>query len=138
MAELFHGGPTEEPVAVVDFVNDQTGLEDNRVRDHGIVERIGVFGNVEVFLDFTRRVGEERPVGADPAAVLIRLRDVVGADRDQPAVADLEFAVELDQPFRLPAVLGAEAPAAEDEDQRVLSLQLGEPAMLRLAIRDGR
>src|SRR6266481_5542866 len=65
VAELFESGAAEEPVAVVDFVNDQTGLEDKHVGDHGIVERIGVLGDVEVFLDFTPRIGEERPVGAD-------------------------------------------------------------------------
>jgi hypothetical protein len=63
--------------------------------DHGIVERIGVFDDVEVFLHFTPRVGEERPVGVDSGAIFIRLRDVVGADRDQPAIANLEFTMEL-------------------------------------------
>ena len=55
----------EEPVAVVDLTNDKAGLEDNHVGDHGIVERISVFGDVEIFLDDTPRVGEERPVGTD-------------------------------------------------------------------------
>jgi hypothetical protein len=90
------------------------------------VERIGVFGDVEVFLDFTPRVGEERPVGADSCAIFIRLGDNVGADRDQPAIRNLEFTMELNQPFRLPAVLGSVTPAAEDEDQGVLSLQFGQ------------
>ena len=65
LAEIFHGGPTKEPVAHVDLVNDKTGLEHNRVRNHRIVERIGVLGDVEILLDLTRWVGEERPVGAD-------------------------------------------------------------------------
>jgi hypothetical protein len=86
------------------------------------MERIGVFGDVEVFLDFTPRVGEERPVGVDSCAIFIRLRDIVGADRDQPAIAYLEFTMELNQPFRLPAILGSVTPAAEDEDHGVLSL----------------
>jgi hypothetical protein len=59
------------------------------------VERIGVFGDVEVFLDFTPWVGEEWPVGADAGAIFIRLRDVVGADRDQLAIANLAFPMEL-------------------------------------------
>jgi hypothetical protein len=50
--------------------------------DHRIVERIGVFGDVEIFLDDAPHVREERPVGADAAAILVRLRDVVGANRD--------------------------------------------------------
>jgi hypothetical protein len=61
------------------------------VRNHGIVGRIGVFGDLETFLDDTPRVGEERPVGADPAAIFIRLSDIVGADRDKPAIGNLEL-----------------------------------------------
>src|SRR5262249_47508246 len=126
LAELFHSGPAEEPVAVVDLVDDKTGLEDNHVRNHGIVGRIGVLSDVEIFLDFTSRIGEERPVGTDAAAIFIRLGDVVGADRDQPAITNLELTVELNEPFSLPAVLGAETSAAEDENHGILSLQFGE------------
>jgi hypothetical protein len=90
------------------------------------MERIGVFGDVEVFLDFTPRIGEKRPVGADTCAIFIRLRDIVGADCDQPAIGNLEFTIELNQPFRLPAVLGSVTPAAEDDDHGVLFLQFGE------------
>jgi hypothetical protein len=95
------------------------------------VERIGVFGNVEVFLDFPPRVGEERPVGADSGAIFIRLGDIVGADRDQPAMGNLEFKMELNQPFCLSAVLGSVTPAAEDEGHGVVSLQVGELPVFR-------
>jgi hypothetical protein len=95
------------------------------------VERIGVFGDAEVCLDFTPWVREERPVGADSCAIFSRLGDVVGADRDQPAIRDLEFTMELNQPFRLPAVLWSVTPATEDEDQGVLSLQFGELPVFR-------
>jgi hypothetical protein len=95
LAEIFHGGAAKEPVAVVDFVDEEAGLEDNHVGDHGIVERIGVFGDVEIFLNDTSRVGEERPVGADAAAIFIRLANIVGADGDEPAIGNLEFAMEL-------------------------------------------
>ena len=87
LAEVFHSGTAEEPVAVVDLVNDETGLEDNHMRNHGIVDRISVFGDVEIFLDYTPRVGEERPVGTDSAAIFIRQSDIVGANRDKPAIA---------------------------------------------------
>jgi hypothetical protein len=50
-----------------------------------IVDRIRVFGDVEIFLDDTPGVGEESPVSADSAAIFVRLSDVVGADRDKPA-----------------------------------------------------
>jgi hypothetical protein len=62
------------------------------VGDHGIVERIRVFGDVEIFLDDTPRVGEERPVGTDSAAIFVRLSDVVGANRDKPAIERFSIA----------------------------------------------
>jgi len=99
------------------------------VGDHGIVERIRVFGDVQILLDNTRRVGQKRPVSIDPAAKFIAFRDVVGADGDQAAIADFEFTVEFDQPFGLTAVFGAEASAAEDDDQGMLALQFGELPM---------
>src|SRR6266849_719783 len=56
LAEIFHSGPTEEPIAVVDLINDKTGFEHDHVGDHGIVEWIRVFGDVEIFLDDTPRI----------------------------------------------------------------------------------
>jgi hypothetical protein len=79
----------------------------------------------------TPHVREERPVGADAGAILIRLGDVVGANRDQPAIANLQLTMECNKPFSLPAVLGAETSAAEDEDQWMLSLQFGELSAFR-------
>jgi hypothetical protein len=95
LAEIFHGGPTEEPIAVVDLINDKTGLEHNHVGDHGIVEWISVFGDVEIFLDDTPRVGEERPVGTNSAAIFIRLSEIVGTDRDEPAIGNLELTMKF-------------------------------------------
>src|SRR6266446_5266456 len=126
LAEIFHSGPAEEPVAVVDLINDKTGLEDNHVGDHGIVGRIRVFGDVEIFLDDTPRVGEERPVGADSAAIFTRLSDIVGANGDKPAIGNLEFTMEFNKPFALPAVPGAKTSAAEGENHGMWSLQIGE------------
>jgi hypothetical protein len=80
LAQFFQSGTPEEPIAHVDFMNDQTRFEDDRVRDHGIVERVGVFSDVEVFLDFASRIGEEGPVGTNTAAIFIRLGNVVGAE----------------------------------------------------------
>ena len=31
LTEIFHSGPTDEPIAVVDLINDKSGLEDNHV-----------------------------------------------------------------------------------------------------------
>jgi hypothetical protein len=112
LAEILQRRPAQEPVAVVDLVNDKTGLKNNHVRDHRIVNRIGVFGDVEIFLNHTSCIGEERPVGADSRAVFVRLGDIVGANRYKPAVGNLKFTMELNKPFGLPAVLGAKASAA--------------------------
>ena len=57
LPEIFESGPPEEPVTVVGLINDKAGLEDNHVGDHGIVGRIRVFGDVEILLDDTPRVG---------------------------------------------------------------------------------
>src|ERR1700683_1138019 len=65
-------------------------------------------------------------MGADSGAVFIRLADIVRANRDQPAIRNFELTIELHKPFRLPAILGTETSAAEDENHRILSLQLGE------------
>jgi len=131
LAEFFHSGPAEEPVAVIDLINHKTGLKDNYLGDHGIVERIRVFGDVQIFLDNTPRVREERPVGTDTVAIFTRLSNIVGANRDEPAIPNLELTMELDQPLSLPAVLGSVTSAAEDEDQWILSLQFGELPVFR-------
>jgi hypothetical protein len=134
LAEIFHGGAAEEPVAIVDFVDDETGLENDDVGDHGIVKRIGVLGDVEILLDGAAGVGEKRPVGVDAGAIFIRLGDIVGAYGHETAIGDFEFAMELDEEFGLAAVLGAETSAAEDEDHGVRALQFGEFAAFRSVI----
>src|ERR1700687_3287699 len=72
-AQLLHRRPAEEPVAVVDLVDTQAGLEHQRVRDHRIVMRVGVFRDVEILLQFARGVREKRPEGTDACAEFIRL-----------------------------------------------------------------
>jgi hypothetical protein len=104
------------------------------VRDHGVVDGIRVLGDVEVFLDDAPYVGEERPVGTDSAPIFVRLSDVVGADRDKPAISNFELAMELNEPLSLPAVLGTETSAAEYENHRMLSLEFGELPALRAMV----
>src|ERR1700693_382156 len=123
LAEIFQSGPAEEPVAVVDLINDQTWLEDNHVGNHGIVDRIRVLGDVEIFLDDTPGVREERPVGTDSGAIFVRQSNIVGANRDKPAISDLKLTMEFNQTFSLPAVFGAETSAAEDQNRWMLSLR---------------
>src|ERR1700719_149144 len=56
LTELLQGRPTEKPVAIVDLINDKAGLEDNHMRDHRIVEGIGILGDIEILLHDTPRV----------------------------------------------------------------------------------
>lgn len=66
----FHGREAKEPVAHVNLVDEQTGLEHNRVRDHGIVGRISVFDDVEAFLNHTAGVQQGPPAGAQSPQTL--------------------------------------------------------------------
>ena len=51
---------------------DEPGLEHERVRDHRVVVGVGVLLDVEVLLHDPLRVREERPLGADRRAELLR------------------------------------------------------------------
>ena len=84
--------------------------------------RIGVLGDVQVFLDFAPGIGKKRPVRTNSGAEFIRLGYVVSADRDQAAIANLKLAMELKKPFVLPAVFRAETSPAKNENHWMLSL----------------
>src|SRR5215218_3890301 len=79
--EVDDRGAAPEPVAVVDLVDHEPGLEHERVRDHRVVIGVGVLLDVEVALDDAPRVREERPLGADGRAKLLELVMLVGRDR---------------------------------------------------------
>src|SRR6267378_5126599 len=95
--------------------------------DHRIVVGISVLGDIEVLLHHPPPVGKKRPVCANSRAKFVRLSDVVSADRDQPAVADLRLALKLYQPFVRPPVLWTIPAAAEHSDHRIVLLQFGKP-----------
>jgi len=59
------------------------GFQYDGVRNHRVVVRIGIFNDVEVFLDDATRIGKKRPVGVDAAPKFIRLGNIVSADCDQ-------------------------------------------------------
>ena len=84
--------------------------------------RISVFDDVQVFLDFAPGIGEKGSVRTNSGAEFIRLGYVVSADRDQAAIANLKLPVELNKPFVLPAVFGAETSPAKNENHWMLSL----------------
>jgi hypothetical protein len=65
-------------------------------------------------------------VRTDSAAIFVRLSDIVGANRDKPAVSNLELTMELNEHFNLPAIPGTVTSAAEDENHWILSLQFRE------------
>jgi hypothetical protein len=52
-------------------VNDKPGLQHHHVRDHGIVDGIGVFGDVEILLNDAPRIREKGPVRAYSAAIFV-------------------------------------------------------------------
>ncbi len=99
--------------------------------DHWIVGRIRIFRDVEILLDDPPRVRKEGPMSADTGAIFVRLDDVVGADCDKAAIANLHLTVEFKKPFGLSAVLGAITTATEDENHRILFLEFGEPPVCR-------
>jgi hypothetical protein len=72
------------------------------------VGRVGVLGDVEILLDDATRVSEEWPRGTQRVEHLVRLEQVVGADRDDLGVGDLDLRVQVDEVAQLPSVLGAE------------------------------
>src|SRR5271156_1785851 len=106
LAEILGRWAAEEPIAIIDLVNDEIRLEHNRMRDHRVVDRIGVFGDVQILLDGAPRVGEKRPVGAGSATKFIRLDNAIGAYCDEPAIADLHLAMELNKALGLSAIFG--------------------------------
>src|SRR5580698_8291392 len=69
--EIGDGGTPPEPVAVVDAVNDEARLENQRVRNHWIVLGIGVLLDVEILLHNSFRIGQKRPLRADRRAELL-------------------------------------------------------------------
>src|SRR3954454_11370856 len=69
--QVDYRGAPPEPVAVVDAVDDEPGLEHQRVRDHRVVLGVRVLLDVEVLLDDAPGVGEERPLRADRRAQLL-------------------------------------------------------------------
>ena len=58
LAQIFHRGPAEEPVAIVDLVYGKARFQDNDIWDHRIVERTAYSAISRSF--WTLRPGSER------------------------------------------------------------------------------
>src|SRR5947209_10651455 len=56
---------TPEPVAVVDAVDHETRLENERVRNHRVVFGIGVLLDVEILLNGSTGIRKKGPLGSD-------------------------------------------------------------------------
>jgi hypothetical protein len=92
------------------------------MRDHWIVLRVRVLGNVEILLNLSSRIGQEDPMSADAGAVLVRQKHVVGTDGDEPGVTDFHLVVKLDQTLGLAPILWTESSAAEYQDYGIWPL----------------
>src|SRR5262249_8871757 len=122
LTQILHRGPAEEPIAHVDLIYDEPRLEHDRMRNHRIVTRVGVLGDVDIFLDDSPRIGKKWPVRAYAGAKLIRFSDVVSADCDQPAVAHLHFTMKLNKSFMLAPIFRTKTSAAQNDNHRILFL----------------
>ena len=126
--ELVDAGAAPEPVAVVDAVHDETGLEHERVRNHRVVLGIGVFDYVEVPLHDPAGVGQKRPVRADRQAEFLQRVMVVSRDGDDLGVGDGDLRLEGRQFQVLLMFLRTEMPPGKGEDQRIAALELAQRA----------
>src|SRR5579872_4328412 len=62
LPEVGGGRTTPEPVAVVDFVDDEARLQHKRMGNHGVVKRVGVLSNIQVLLYLTTGVRKKCPL----------------------------------------------------------------------------
>ena len=97
------------------------------MRDHRVVVGVGVLLDLEVLLHDPPRVLEERPLGADRRAELLRRVVLVGRDRGDLRVAHGDLRIEGRELEVLLVLLRAVVAAREREDQRVVALDLAEP-----------
>src|SRR6202022_2723819 len=82
LPKLFDGRSAKKPVAVVDLEYNETRFEDDDMRNHRIVFRIRVLGDVEILLNLSSRIGQKGPMSADARAVVVCRKHVVGTDGD--------------------------------------------------------
>jgi hypothetical protein len=128
LTEVIHSRSAEEPIAVVDLVYDEAWFQNDDVRNHWIVVRISVFGDIQILLNGSAHIGKKRPVSTNACTVLVRNSDVVCANGHETAISHFQFTMQLDEELCLPTILGTKTSAAEHENQGVLTLELGELA----------
>src|SRR5271170_3925141 len=126
--EVGDGRPAPEPIAVIDAVDDESWLEHERVRDHRIIFRVGVFGDVEVLLNDSVGVGEEGPLGAHRCAELLQRVVVIGGDGGNLGVCHSNLRIERGKLQMLLVFFRAVVAARERQYQRIIALEFAEPA----------
>ena len=57
LPKFFDGRSAKKPVAAIDLEYNKTRFEDDDMRDHRIVLGVGVFGDVEILLNLSCRIG---------------------------------------------------------------------------------
>src|ERR1700719_2406109 len=57
LPKLFDGRSAKKPVAVIDLAYNETRFEDDNMRNHRIVLGVRVFGDVEILLNLSCRIG---------------------------------------------------------------------------------
>ena len=98
-------------------MDDQSRLEHERVRNHGILLRIGVFRDVEVFLNRSSGIGEEGPLCTDRRPELLQSVVVIGGVRGNPRVCHSNFRIERGKLQMLLVFLRARMPTRKRQDQ---------------------
>ena len=92
--EVDDRGPPPEPIAVIDAVDDESRFENERVRNHRIMLRVGILHDVEVLLNRSFGVGEEGPLGAHRRAELLESVVVIGGDRGNLGVCHSDLRIK--------------------------------------------
>src|ERR1700719_3136983 len=126
--EVDGGRPAPEPIAVIDAVDDESRLEHECMRNHWIVLRVGILRYVEVLLNGSVGVGEERPLRADRRAELLECVVVIGGDRDDLGVTHSDLRIKRGKIQMLLVFLRAVVATRERQDQRVIALEFAELA----------
>ncbi len=92
------------------------------------MNRVRELLDVEILLHLARHIGQEGPLRAHRVAKLVEFEQAVSGDGDDLGVGDGDLGVEARQVEVLLVVLRAEVPARQHQDERVVALQLAEPA----------
>jgi hypothetical protein len=90
--------------------------------------RVGILGDVEVLLNGSGRVREERPLGTHRRAELLESVMVIGGDRDNPGISNSDLRKKRGKLQMLLVLFRAVVAAGKCEDQGIIALQFAEPA----------